>query len=88
MLAHLPRTALITWAALVLATVASWWVGSGHGLGREAAGAVVLAIATAKAAVIALEFMELRGAAPRLVAAVLGTLVAGGAGLVALLLSA
>lgn len=85
MLAHIPRTALLSWGALVAATVVSWWLGSGHGLGREAAGVAVLAIATAKAAWIAVEFMELRGAAPRLVAAVVGMVAAGGLGLVALL---
>ncbi len=53
---------------LVLATGLSWWLGedavlSGHHLGMGSV-LLVLALAAIKGALIALEFMELRGAPP------------------------
>ncbi|WP_372787832.1 cytochrome C oxidase subunit IV family protein [Paraconexibacter sp.] len=51
------------WAALVLATGVSWWLGADHGLGAgDAAVAGVLAIGFAKAWVVGRWFMDLRAA--------------------------
>lgn len=60
-LARSPITAV--WLGLVLATLASWWLGTDHGFGGERAATVaVLVIAFAKVRFVGLYFMELRHA--------------------------
>ncbi|TPG36646.1 cytochrome C oxidase subunit IV family protein [Mycolicibacterium hodleri] len=51
----------VVWAALVLATLASWAVGSEHGTGSLVA-IVVLGVAMVKVRYVGLDFMELRHA--------------------------
>lgn len=67
------------WLGLLAATALAWWLGeSGHAAGPLAA-LLVWALAAAKGAGIALEFMALRGAPPfwrRLVLGWLGAVVA------------
>jgi len=51
------------WLVLVAATLASWSLGSGHGLSRGAtAGVAVLVVAFVKVRLVGLYFMELRSA--------------------------
>jgi hypothetical protein len=57
----------ISWTVLVVATLVSWWVGTDHGLhNKDAACALLLAVALGKVYLIGSEFMELRHADPRL----------------------
>ena len=49
------------WAVLVVATLVSWAVGSGHGTGSAIA-VVVLGVAMIKVRFVGLDFMELRNA--------------------------
>lgn len=55
------------WAALMAATIASWWLGTDHGFvgGARAATALVLIIAFVKVAMVTSAFMEVDHA-PRL----------------------
>ena len=63
----LRTTTGLTWVALVLATLVSWWVGTDHGLDDPtAAAALLLVVALAKVYLIGMQFMELRFADPRL----------------------
>jgi caa(3)-type oxidase subunit IV len=64
-----PARETAVWAALVLATLLSWWVGAAHGLpgdlGPRWAVPLLLLVAFVKIRLVGLHFMELR-AAPRL----------------------
>lgn len=51
----------VVWAALVVATLVSWAVGSEHGTGSLIA-VVVLGVAMVKVRFVGLDFMELRHA--------------------------
>lgn len=51
----------VVWAALVVATVVSWALGSRHGTGSLVA-IVVLGVAVVKVRFVGLDFMELRSA--------------------------
>ena len=68
---HAGRPVTMVWLALTVATLASWWLGGGHGSTGVAA---VLVIATGflKVALIGEHFMELRGAPPELRYAFMG----------------
>jgi hypothetical protein len=58
--AHLPKTAVVTWALLIVLTVASTLIGWHHGRsGAQAVGCAVLAIGFVKADIIARYFMEI-----------------------------
>lgn len=64
---RVPIRPTVIWAVLVMATAATFWVGTDHPfsmLGTEFAPALTLALAFVKAALIGNEFMEIR-AAPR-----------------------
>ncbi|WP_374408529.1 cytochrome C oxidase subunit IV family protein [Hydrogenophaga sp.] len=71
------RTDLI-FALLALATLASWWLGEGAAVGgghiATVATVAVLALSAFKGALIALDYMELRGAPALWRRAVLGWL--------------
>lgn len=55
--------ATIVWLALVVATVASWVLGTNHGISNHAyASVVILLIAFIKVRLVGLYFMELRAA--------------------------
>lgn len=57
--------ASVVWLVLVAATVFSWSLGTGHGVGPDAhllAGVAILAVAFVKVRFIGLYFMELRDA--------------------------
>lgn len=73
------RTAVIVWAGLVLATLASWWLGvesgGAPGDGASVATAAVIVIAFAKIRFVGRHFMELRGA-PRVLRLALDAYVA------------
>jgi sugar phosphate permease len=57
----------LCWAALVVATLAAWWLGTDHGLhDKTAACAVLLTVAFGKVYLIGMQFMELRHADARL----------------------
>ena len=57
----------ISWLALVVLSLLSYWVGTDHGLNdKDAACAALLAVAIGKVYLIGSEFMELRQADPRL----------------------
>jgi hypothetical protein len=60
----------VVWAALMAATIASWWLGTDHGFlgGARDATAAVLAIAFVKVAMVTSSFMEVDHA-PRLLQA-------------------
>lgn len=66
-------------ALLALATLASWWLGEGAAVSGQHLGTVatlaVLALAAAKGALIALDYMELRRAPALWRRAVMGWLV-------------
>lgn len=66
-------------ALLALATLASWWLGEGAAVSGQLLGTVatlaVLALAAAKGALIALDYMELRRAPALWRRAVMGWLV-------------
>jgi caa(3)-type oxidase subunit IV len=52
-------------AVLVVATIASWWLGDDHGLGTgDVAIVAVLAVTFAKVWLVGMHFMELRHARP------------------------
>ena len=64
---RVPVQPTVIWAVLVMATAATFWVGTDHPfsmLGAEFAPALTLMLAFLKAALIGNEFMELN-AAPR-----------------------
>lgn len=53
----------MAWAALVAATLASWWLGADHGFdSADTAGVVILLVAFFKVRLVGLHFMELRDA--------------------------
>ena len=57
----------LSWLVLVVASFASWWVGSDHGLdNKDAACALLLVVAIGKVYLIGSQFMELRHADPLL----------------------
>lgn len=62
---HAGRPVTVVWAALMVATLISWWLGDGHAATKLAA---VLVIVTGfmKVALIGDHFMELRSAPPQL----------------------
>jgi len=79
----IPRRAKVVWLALVLATVATFWLGTRHPLARTSVGlaaSIAIAIGIGKAALIGLEFMELRHAPPGLRYAFLAWCAAVGGG--------
>jgi hypothetical protein len=58
-----PNTVAIAWTALVLATLASWRLGTDHGPSSDTlAGAGVLLVGFIKVRVVGLYFMDLREA--------------------------
>ena len=62
---HVPIRPTVTGAVLVMATAATFWVGTNHPfsmLGTEFAPALTLMLAFLKAALIGNEFMEISGA--------------------------
>ncbi|MFL6071743.1 MAG: cytochrome C oxidase subunit IV family protein [Actinomycetes bacterium] len=62
---RVPIRPSVIWAVLVIATAATFWVGTDRPfstLGTEFAPALTLALAFVKAALIGNEFMEIRGA--------------------------
>ena len=64
---HVPIRPTVIWAVLVMATAATFWVGTNHPfpmLGTKFAPALTLMLAFVKAALIGNEFMEI-SAAPR-----------------------
>ena len=86
MTAALKTPAGISWAALVVLTLISYWVGTDHGLNnKDAACAALLAVAIGKVYLIGSEFMELRHADPRLLRAFQGYCAVLGVGLIGLL---
>lgn len=60
----LPRSAVITWVLLMLATCVAWWLGHGsrETPGQLAASVAIIVVAFAKIRLIGLHFMELRDA--------------------------
>jgi apolipoprotein N-acyltransferase len=63
--AGFPLRATVVWVGLVLATVITFWLGTDHPFARTSvalASSLAIAIGIGKAAVIGLEFMELRHA--------------------------
>jgi len=63
MAAYLRNPLTWVWAFLTAITVASWWIGRGHGVGYQLNPAVtlgVLAIAALKAQLVIRYFMEVR----------------------------
>lgn len=57
--------AMIAWAALMLATAISWWLGSRHDVfngGKAVTAAAILAIAFIKVHFVGMYFMDLREA--------------------------
>jgi Prokaryotic Cytochrome C oxidase subunit IV len=67
-MANTQRRALITWGALVAATLASWWMAGEHKVDEDnqtlVGTVLILTIAFAKIRFVGTEFMELR-TAPR-----------------------
>lgn len=57
----IPVRVWIVWAAMILATVASWWLGDEHGP-RRVAGVGVLLLAFGKVYLVAEHFMDVRRA--------------------------
>lgn len=71
--AVLKTPAGISWAALVVLSLISYWVGTDHGLNnKDAACAALIAVAIGKVYLIGSEFMELRHADRRLLRAFQG----------------
>ena len=65
MIAALPRRATVVFVALVLATCATWWLGTDHpfaDVSVRLAGALAIAIAFVKVHLVGQDFMELRSA--------------------------
>lgn len=63
MIQALPNRAVTVWAVLVLATFATAWLGTDHGIGDvQVQTTVVLAIAAIKARLVGLYFMGIREA--------------------------
>lgn len=63
MVALLPNRVVVVWAALVLATVTTWWLGAGHAIDdAEFQATVVLLIAGIKVRLVGSHFMGLKGA--------------------------
>ena len=76
----------ISWAALVVLTLISYWVGTDHGLtNKDAACAALLAVAIGKVYLIGSEFMELRHADLRLLRAFQGYCAVLAVGLIGML---
>ena len=63
-MSYVSRPMAVAWTVLVVATLASWWLGTDHGLSGEAATIGVLAVAFVKVRVVASTFMEV-SSAPR-----------------------
>jgi apolipoprotein N-acyltransferase len=65
-----PTRVFVVWAAMIVATAASWWLGTDHPLDgdvrRHIGSTLVLVIAFVKVRYIGLYFMELRSAPRRL----------------------
>lgn len=75
------------WCVLVAATLISVWIATAHPLGVDgdaAATGISLAIAFAKALLIGMDFMEVRGSAPALRIIFLAWIVVFGTATVAL----
>jgi hypothetical protein len=62
---HAGRPVTVVWAALMVATLISWYLGDGHGATKFAAIAVIVT-AFIKVAMVGDHFMELRTAPPQL----------------------
>lgn len=63
MIALLRNRISTVWTLLIAATLASWWIGSGHGMDDpRVAGVTILAVAFVKVRFVGLYFMELRAA--------------------------
>lgn len=76
MTALLPRTVVLVWGFLMVATALSWWLGTDHGVGdARTAGTLVLVIAFVKALFVVTHFMELRQA-PAVLQAIVGGVLA------------
>jgi len=63
MTAYLRNPLTLAWALLALITVASWWLGRGHGVAYQADAAVTLAVlvmASIKVHLVMRYFMEVR----------------------------
>ena len=86
MLALTTPRILAVWTALMVITLASWWLGSDHGVSRDLASSAILVLSFVKARFVALDFMELRSAPPWLRTATEGVLAVSCAALVGLLL--
>lgn len=56
------NTTTLVWSGLIVATLMSWFVGVGHGLGEGFAGVVILLIAFVKVRFVGRHFMEVRHA--------------------------
>lgn len=77
----------ISWALLVLLSLASYWLGTDHGVSdKTAACAILLAVATGKVYLIGSEFMELRHADTRLLRAFQGYCLVLAVGLIGMLI--
>ena len=84
-----PARVTFVWTGLVVATGITFWLGAAHpfaSLSPRLGPALAIAIATAKAWFIGLDFMELRGAAIGLRLAFQGWLLAVAATLITLTL--
>ena len=66
-MSYVSRPVLWTWIVLVAATLASWWLGTDHGLSGEAATISILVVAFVKVRLVTGTFMEVRSA-PRALA--------------------
>ena len=63
MIALLRAPATAVWVVLIVATAATWTLGTNHGIGNHTlASVVILLIAFIKVRLVGLYFMELRGA--------------------------
>ena len=60
------RRLVVTWVALVAATVVSWWLGARHGsvVPARVGAPLILLVAYVKIWFVGAEFMELRSAPP------------------------
>lgn len=77
----------LVWFGLIAATLMSWFVGVGHGLGEGFAGLVILLIAFVKVRFVGRYFMELRHAPLGLAAAFDAWIVVVAATLIGLFLA-
>jgi len=85
----LRQSSTAIWGLLMLATIASWWLGTDHGFigGPQIATAAVLVIAFVKVAMVTSNFMEVASAPRALQVAVHGWTVIVCTALVALFLT-